>query len=80
MSRAVPGGRPIPGVTNLGDVEWALTKARRFIFEGGDSTDPRYRDYVDRWLDYRNEIAGSSLERVGVTRELVPSPLSGGAE
>lgn len=50
---SVPGGKPIPGVTNRDDVEWALTKARRFIFRGGSWDD--VRQYVDRWLDYLPE-------------------------
>lgn len=67
-----PRGKPILGITNLGDVEWALTRARRYIFRGGDSTDPRYRAFLDTWLDYRNQIAGTALERVGKSRELQP--------
>lgn len=51
-----PGGKPIPNVTNLKDTEWALTKARRYIFKGGDKTDPLYKEYVDRWLDYWNRL------------------------
>jgi hypothetical protein len=54
----VPGGKPIPGVTNEDDTRWALDKARRFIFRGGDRTDPRYRTYVDRWLDHLNALRG----------------------
>ena len=57
-SHTPPGGSPIPGVTNAHDVEWALTKARRFIFRGGDRTDPRYRAYIDRWLDYALTLGG----------------------
>lgn len=56
----VPGGKPISGVTNEADARWALDKARRFIFRGGDRTDPRYRVYVDRWLDYLNDLRGTS--------------------
>ena len=51
-----PGGKPIPGVTNEDDVTWALDKARRFIFRGGDKSDPSYRAYLDRWLDYLNDL------------------------
>ena len=39
VSERPPSGKPIPGVTNLGDTEWQLTKARRFIFAGGDPAD-----------------------------------------
>lgn len=72
MRLVPPGGKPIPGTTNLSDVERALDKARRYIFKGGDQSDPRYRAYLDVWLDYRNEIAGTKLEHVGKTRELEP--------
>ncbi len=61
-----PHGKPIPSVTNLGDVEWALSKAYRYVWHGGDPTDPRYREYVDRWLDYRLEIVGTPLEHAGI--------------
>ena len=54
----VPSGKPIPGITNADDVRWALDKARRFIFRGGDRTDPRYRAYIDRWLDYAGTLRG----------------------
>lgn len=57
-----PGGKPIPGVTNADDVRWALDKARRFIFRGGDKTDPRYRAYIDRWLDYALTL-GERIDR-----------------
>lgn len=57
---SVPGGKPIPGRTNAEDVRWALTKARRWIFRGGDRTDPRYRAYIDRWLDYLNDLRGGA--------------------
>lgn len=60
VSEQPPGGKPIVNVTNLEDVEWMLTRARRFILRGGDRTDPRYVGFVNRWLDYRNEIAPSS--------------------
>jgi hypothetical protein len=57
-------------------VEWELTKARRFIFEGGDPAD--ISEYVDRWLDYRNTLRGTPLEHVagpgGVAREFVAAP------
>lgn len=59
----VPGGKPIPGVTNADDVRWALDKARRFIFRGGDRTDPRYRRYIDCWLDYANKIGSRGVDR-----------------
>jgi hypothetical protein len=59
----IPGGKPIPGRTNEDDVRWALDKARRFIFRGGDSTDPRYKAYVDRWLDYALTLGGR-IDRV----------------
>lgn len=68
----VPGGNPISGSTNLQDVEWALHKARRYIFRGGDPNDPDYLAYIDCWLDYRNQIAGTEMEHVGETRELQP--------
>ena len=58
-----PGGKPIPGRTNLEDVEWALTKARRFIFRGGDPAD--VEAYVNVWLDYRATLRGTPLEHVG---------------
>lgn len=58
MTAHIPGGTPIPGVTTEADTRWALDKARRFIFRGGDRTDPRYRAYVDRWLDYLNALKG----------------------
>lgn len=69
---SAPSGKPIPGVTNLGDVEWALTRARRFIFRGGDPAD--VEDYVNTWLDYREVLRGTTLERVGTTRELAAAP------
>jgi hypothetical protein len=72
--RSPPGGKPVPDRTNLGDTEWMLTKFRRWIFEGGDSTDPRYREQLNLWLDYRNELRGSRLEHVGTTRELAATP------
>jgi hypothetical protein len=52
----VPGGRPIPNVTLISDVNWALDKARRYIFRGGDPNNSEYREYVDAWLDYMNEL------------------------
>ena len=30
----------------------------RYIFRGGDRTDPRYKAYVDRWLDYALTLGG----------------------
>lgn len=61
-----PHGRPIPGTTNLGDVEWALTKAMRYLTQGGDRLDPAFTDYMDLWLDYRLKLIGSPLERLGL--------------
>jgi len=51
-----PGGKPIPGRTNEDDTRFALDCARRYIFRGGDRTNPRYRSYVDLWLDYMNKL------------------------
>lgn len=65
-----PGGKPIPGRTNLADVEWALTRARRFIFKGGDPA--LVEEYLNVWLDYRAELRGSPLEHVAKTQELRP--------
>lgn len=73
MSVNPPRGTPIPGVTNLGDTEWMLTKLRRWVFDGGDTTDPRYREQLDLWLDYRNELRGTRLEHIGQIHELVPT-------
>lgn len=53
---SAPSGKPIPGVSNAEDVEWALTKARRFIFRGGDRDD--VQEYVDVWLDYLLALRG----------------------
>lgn len=64
-----PNGKPMANVTNLGDVEWALTRARRFIFRGGNPAD--VEEYVNLWLDYRETLRGTRLERVGTTRELL---------
>jgi len=69
-----PSGRPINGVTNIGDVEWALSKARRFIFRGGDAAE--VEEYLNAWLDYRAELRGTPLEHVGVSRELRPERTS----
>lgn len=58
MRTVPPTGKPIPGRTNEDDTRWALDKARRYIFGGGDKDDPRFRAYVDRWLDYMNAQKG----------------------
>lgn len=70
--RPPPDGRPIPGTTNLGDVEWMLTRLRRWVFDGGDKSDPRYSAQLDLWLDYRADLRGSRLEHIGNPKELRP--------
>ncbi len=63
MSVRAPGGKPIANVTTANDVRWALDKARRYVFKGGDSSDPRYVAYIDRWLDFYNDEAAASPVR-----------------
>ena len=48
-----PSGKPVltgPSRSTSRDAEWALTKARRYVFRGGAWT-PSLHAYVDRWLD-----------------------------
>ena len=59
-----PLGRPIDGVTTLGDVNWALQRANLFLKKGGDRRNPAYVEYVDDWLDYRLAIAGTHLGEI----------------
>ena len=57
-----PHGTPIPGVANLGDVEWALRRAQIYLRDGGDRDNPAFREYLDDWLDYRLVIVGTALD------------------
>jgi hypothetical protein len=63
-----PNGRPIPGITNLGDVEWALRRAQIYLSDGGDSDNVAFVEFLNGWLDYRLDIIGTPLEHVATSK------------
>lgn len=57
-----PTGKPIPGVSTPNDAVWALTRARRYIFRGGQWTSGLHV-FVNRWLDVLREgVAGADTD------------------
>lgn len=53
-----PSGKPVlegPARSNRDDAEWALTKARRYVFRGGKWSKTLHT-YVDRWLEFLRQI------------------------
>jgi hypothetical protein len=58
-------GKPVPGVTNKKDAIWELTKARRWIFEGGDRNDPAYIRHINMWLDFMLKLRAVETQNYG---------------